>query len=209
VHLVKKPVLVLVVVSVLFASSAVHAASCKFQHDSVDKFTKVRTLWTRWDPMESFFGDLGDRSMDTAAGFASAWYEADEISLRIKIELTGLSDLEPPSYELEDTIVVPEGARLLIMMADETIVTLFSAEEVRVNSAVTPPETGMNITSSFEIEAEADIRYALDGEAIAALTRQGATNIRVEAADTQYDVAIHKKSFGDITKAIECIQAAL
>ena len=50
------------------------------------------------------------------------------ISLRIKIELTGLSDLEPPSYELEDTIVVPEGARLLIMMADETIVTLFSAE---------------------------------------------------------------------------------
>jgi hypothetical protein len=44
---------------------------------------------------------------------------------------------------------------------------------------------------------------------IAALTRQGATNIRVEAADTQYDVAIHKKSFGDITKAIECIQAAL
>lgn len=205
----KKSVLGLVVLSALFTSSAVHAAKCRFQHDSVDKFTKVRTLWTRWDPMESFFGDLGDTSMDTPAGFVSAWYETDEISLRVKIELKGFSDLEPPFYELEDRIVVPEGARLLVMMADETIVTLYSAREERVNSAVTPPETGMNITSSFEIEAEADIRYALDSEAIAALTRQGATNIRVEAADTQYDVAIHKKSFGDITKAIECIQAAL
>lgn len=205
----KKSALGLVVLSALFTSNVIHAAECRFQHDSVDKFTKVRTLWTRWDPMESFFGDLGDRSMDTPAGFASAWYEAGEISLRIKIKLTGLSDLEPPTYELEDTIVVPEGARLLVMMADETIVTLYSAREERVNSAVTPPETRTNITSSFEIEAKADIRYALDSEAIVALTRQGATNIRVEAADTQYDVAIHKKSFGDIKKAIECIRAAL
>jgi len=206
---VKKSVLGLVILSALFTTSAVHAAKCRFQHDSTDKFTKVRTIWTRWDPMESFFGDLGDRSMDTPAGFVSAWYEAGEISLRIKIELKGLSDLAPPTYELEDTIVVPEGARLLVMMADETIVTLYSASEERVNSGVTPPETGMNITSSFEIEAEADIRYALDDEAIAALSSQAATNIRVEAADTQYDVTIHKKSFGDIKNAIECIQAAL
>ena len=115
----------------------------------------------------------------------------------------------PPEYELLDAIVIPEGARLLVMMADETVVTLFSKNELRVNSKLLPPETGSNITSKFAIDTLAYIHYALDAESISALTSQNATNLRVEAVDKNYDIEIHKKSFGDLRKAIECIQGAL
>jgi hypothetical protein len=194
---------------ILFASGSAHAAKCKFSEDSVDKFTKVRTLSTRWDPLESFFGGLGKSPKTSLTSYVSARYAADSIYLAVRIGLSSYSKSRPPKYELQDAIVVPEGARLLAMMADESVVVLFSAHEVKVNSTAIPPETGSNITSEFAIDTEAVIRYVLDADTMKALTSQGATNLRVEAADTKYDIKVHKKSFGDLKKAIECIQEAL
>jgi hypothetical protein len=129
--------------------------------------------------------------------------------LVIRIGLSKYSKRRPPDYELQDAIVIPEGARLLAMMADETVVVLYSPNELRINAKAIPPETGTNITSKFTIDTEAIIRYTLDAETIAALTSQNATNLRVEAAEKNYDIKIHKKSFGDLKKAIECLQGAL
>ena len=206
---IRKATLTLFVTALVLANGTAHAAKCKFQTDSTDKFTKVRTLQTRWDPLESFFNDIGKTSGTTLTSYVSAWHKAGSTDLAVRIGLSSYSKRMPPEYELLDTIVIPEGARLLVMMADETVGTLFSKNEVRINSKAIPPETGTNITSKFVIDTEAVIHYALDAESIAALTSQNATNLRVEAAETNYDIEIHKKSFGDLKKAIECLQEAL
>jgi len=205
----KKTTLTLFVTALLLANGTAYAAKCKFQTDSTDKFTKVRTLQTRWDPLESFFNDLGKTSGTTLTSYVSTWHKAGNTNLVLRIGLSSYSKRMPPEYELLDAIVIPEGARLLVMMADESVLVLFTKNEMRVNSKAIPPETGTNITSKFTIDTEAVIHYALDAESISALTRQDATNLRVEAAETNYDIEIHKKSFGDLKKAIECLQGAL
>jgi len=204
-----RTILWLISASILLCSSTALAAKCKFQTDSTDKFTKVRTLQTRWDPLESFFNDIGKTSGTILTSYASAWHESGSTKLGIRIGLSSYSKRRPPDYELMDTVVIPEGARLMVMMADETVVTLFAKEEMRFNSKLIPPNTGSNVTDKFAIDTYAYIYYPLDAETIAALTRKNATNLRVEAVDKNYDIEIHKKSFGDLKKAIECIQGAL
>jgi len=206
---INKTTLALFVTALLITNGTAHAAKCKFQTDSTDKFTKVRTLQTRWDPLESFFNDLGKTSGTTLTSYASAWHESGSTRLGIRIGLSSYSKRRPPDYELMDTVVIPEGARLMVMMADETVVTLFAKEEMRFNSKLLPPNTGSNVTDKFAIDTYAYIYYPLDAELIAALTSQKATNLRVEAVDKNYDIEIHKKSFGDLKKAIECLQGAL
>ena len=56
--------------------------------------------------------------------------------------------------------------------------------------------------------AEAAISYVMDENTTALLRAQDATNMRVEAGDTYYDIDIHKKSLGDVAAAIECLQQA-
>ena len=204
-----KTVLWLVAASILFPSGAANAAKCKFQEDSTDKFTKVRTLQTRWDPLESFFNDIGKTSGTTLTSYVSAWHESGSTRLAIRVGLSSYSKRRPPDYELIDAVVIPEGARLMVMMADKTVVTLFAKEEMRFNSKLILPNTGSNVTSEYAIDTYAFLNYPLDADTMANLTSQGATNLRVEAVDKNYDIEIHKKSFGDLKKAIECIQGAL
>jgi len=206
---IRKATFTLFVTALLTANGTALAAKCKFQTDSTDKFTKVRTLQTRWDPLESFFNDFGKTSGTLLTSYVSAWHESGNSRLGVRIGLSSYSKRRPPDYELMDTVVIPEGARLLAMMADETVVTLFAKKEMRFNSKLVPPGTGSNDTDEFAIDTYAYLYYPLDAETIAALTRQNATNLRVEAADKNYDIEIHKKSYGDLKKAIECIQRAL
>jgi len=205
----KKTTLTLFVTALLLANGTAHAAKCKFQTDSTDKFTKVRTLQTRWDPLESFFNDLGKTSGTTLTSYVSTWHKAGNTNLVIRIDLSRYSKRRPPDYELQDAIVIPEGARLMVMMADESVLVLYLKNEIRINSSAIPPETGTNITEKYVIDTTAYIHYPLDTETMTALTSQNATNLRVEAVDKNYDIEIHKKSFGDLKKAIECLQGAL
>lgn len=202
----KKTILWLITTSMLIAGSGAHAAKCKFRQDSVDKFTKVRTLLTKWDQLDSLFGGLSKRPNNVYAGYVSAGLKSDEIILLVNFQLVSESRLAPAKYLLKDTIVAPEGSRLLVMMADESIVELLSDQTVRVNAELSWPGTGGNASDKFSMKSDATISYTLDADTLAALSSQDATTVRVETADPYYDIRIHKKSFGDIRKAIACIQ---
>ncbi len=202
----KKATLWLIATSMLLAGGGADAAKCKYREDSVDKFTKVRTLWTKWNQLDSLFGGLSKRPNNVYAGYVSAGLNSDEIILQVKFQLVSESRLAPAKFLLKDTVVAPKGSRLLVMMADESIVKLYSDREVRVNAELFPPGTGGNTGNKFSTKSNATISYTLDADTIAALSRQDATKVRVETADPYYDIRIHKKSFGDIKKAIFCIQ---
>jgi len=181
------------------ASGSSWAADCKFDTDETDKFTKVRTLVTQRDSLESFWGDGSKRKQQDI--YVSAYYHDGEQALNIQILFTNYVKRMPPEYELRNAIVIPGNSRLLLMMADGSIVTLNSANPVNANARATPT------SSRVSVDSAASIYYPLDDERIAALSSQSASRIRVEAAETHYDFEIHVKSQDDIGNAIKCIQA--
>lgn len=184
-----------------FASESVAATDCKIDTDETDKFTKVRTLVTRRNSLESFWGDSSkDKQKDI---YVAAYYKDGSKALQIGLWFTNYVERMPPDYELRNTLVIPKESRLLVMMADDSIVTLHSVNPVNAGSRAT------RTTGRVSVDTGATIYYPLDDDLITALTSQDATKIRVEAAETHYDFKIHEKSLGDIGNAIQCLQATL
>jgi hypothetical protein len=183
------------------ASGNVSAADCKFDTDETDKFTKVRTLATRRNSLESFWGDS---SVDKQKNiYVSAYYHDGDLALNLQIMFTRYVDRMPPSYELRDAIVIPKDSPLLVMMADGSIVTLNSFYPINANA------TAMYTSTRVSVDSGASIFYPLDDQLIAALSSQAATKIRVQAAGTHYDFEIDEKSQYDIGNAIRCLQEKL
>lgn len=192
-------------VTVLLTSSGSGAADCKYQTDSTDKFTKVRTLRTNWDSLMSWTTGFGaDNYSDTYVSALSKGKGGSfNTYLSVQISAYKYSKYQPRDHELENLIVVPEGARLLIMMEDQSIVELQASRGETARSGYQAPGGD---GGEYRITTVIAIGYTLDDSTADLLTAQNATHIRVETAEENHDVEIHKKSLGDIRKAVKCIQ---
>jgi hypothetical protein len=190
-----------IVASATFAGGGAIAADCKIGTDETDKFTKVRTLVTRLNSLESFWGDTSTNKQKDL--HVAAYSKGGNKALQVRFYLTDYVDRRPPKYELRNTLVIPKESRLLIMMADGSIVTLHS------ENAINEDSRAINTAGSVSVEVGAYIHYPLDDDLITALTSQGATKVRIHAAETHYDFKIHEKSLTDIGDAIQCLQANL
>ena len=200
----KKCNLIAAIASLLAASATVQAADCEYAMYSVDKFTKEKTFATKWDQLDSWSKGFGWD--DYFTGSVSALFTNGESYLQVQLADYRSSKYKPRAYELENAIVVSEGARLAVMMADETIVVLRANSEVRAKSSVQNPNTESNPGGEYEISTIANIAFVLNESNANALIAQNATHIRVEATEKNYDVEIHKKSLGNIKQAIKCIR---
>jgi hypothetical protein len=195
----KAPVLLAMVI--LGISSTANAAKCKFAKDEVDPFTEVKTLQTNWDQLTSTW--MADsREID---GWISVLARGDWVTVWVKLDYTVKPRNEPSDHDLKNVIVIPEGAPLLILMADDSIVELKPTHEIRKDAyAVAPWDNPMDV-NTWTVRAAANIEYALPPEAIAALKAQKATDLRITAADREFDIEVHKKSRTDFQNALACM----
>jgi len=194
----------LALLALLTAPSAL-AAKCSYATNTKDKFTKETTVQTDWNSLHGLFDFSSDSDFTMSI---SAYAPNDEQYLIVKISAMKFSDTEPRAYELEDLIVVSEGASLMVMMKDESVVELFSSQRRSARTHVLKPNAGSNITDNYVIDYDIDARYVLDAESAEALSAQDATHIRVVSDNKNYDIEIHKRSVGDIRNAVGCIQQA-
>jgi hypothetical protein len=198
--------------TMLLANGTVIAAKCKYEDDSVDKFTQVRTVSTRMKLLTSGMAAFGKAPKGPHAVYAGNVYasvEGDDFYLTLRILLENYLDFEPPPYELEHAILVPEDSHLLVLMSDGEILRLPVRKPYSFDATFLRPNAGGNSSKNdFLKTAEAYISYVLDEETAAALTAQDVTNIRIEAGETYYDIELTKKSRGDIREVIDCIQQA-
>lgn len=208
----KSFITLLITSTMLLVGATADAAKCKYADDSVDKFTNVRTVSTRsklLTSMMSVFGKAPKGAHAVYAGNVSTWFEGDDYFLTMRILVETYIPHEPPPYELEDAIMVPEDSHLLILMADGSIARLPVREPYSVNATFLRPNAdGNSSKNDFWKSTEAHISYVLDEEMMSVLTSQDATNMRIEAGDTYYDIGIQKKSRGDMAEVIGCIQQA-
>ncbi len=168
----KIPGTALIVTIFLFASAAASADECKYKKNEADPFTREKIVLTKW----KHFRPTGNEAVNY--GWMAGAIEHGKKFLALRIGLVG--------YYGQPT--VPEGGKLLILMADDTIVELAAYELVKL--------TSRNVI----------VRFELDSETLQALIAQGTTDIRLSTIEDEHDFSFGNKPTGRMQYVLGCIQ---
>lgn len=189
------------IIAVLLTGQTAGAADCKYQKNETDKFTKVVTRWTKWNPVTSTW----HLSKIHHVPYVSVYTVDDDAQLLIKIETLIQEQTPPDELYLEEYLVITEGAPLLIVMEDGNTIELPALNYVR---AVTHTEEDMaegpDSVTMFRTTGTAIIKYRLHDAAQSALAGQSVRSISVTTDNSNFDFEMHKKSVDDFATAIKC-----
>ena len=191
----------LLIIAVLLLGQTANAAGCKYQKNETDKFTKVVTRWTKWNALTStwHFSSLHH------VPYVSVYTVNDDAQLLLKIETFIQKKYPPDEIYLDEYLVVSEGAPLLLMMKDGTILELLALNNVRAAThTAVDPGSGDDSVTMFRTTGTAVIKYPLDDATKKALAGQSVSTIRVTTDNSEFDFDIHKKSVNDFAAAIKC-----
>ena len=200
----KKSFVAIIVTSFLFSINIASAASCKFADNVEDLFAGITIVRTKWDRI-SPNREKGDEKY---IGYVAASTEGEDTFLSVRIRHLEQARFKPLKDELADILVVPEGTELLVIMADKAIVALPSAGLVEGEHEIYSPYSERYNSDNYVVITTADVKYAVDDAAIAALTAQDATTMRMVTAAGHHDIPIHKNSLDGIKNAVTCISSA-
>jgi hypothetical protein len=163
----------LLAAAVILTSTVAGAAECKYKKNERDPFTDELIVLTKWKT----FRPTGNQAVPH--GWMAGAIEHGKIFLALRIGLVG--------YHSQPT--VPEGGKLLILMADDTIVELAAYESVKIS--------GWSDVVKFE----------LDEDTLAALTAQGTTDIRLSTRYDEHDFSFGKKPTTRMQFVLGCAQS--
>lgn len=198
-----KPLLIAAMILVIIATPVAYAEKCKYEENGMDDFTGEKILSTKW---KLFHTAVSVNSFAEAAGITEG--DSNFLAIRTRIEEILAYDLY--GDELRNRFVVPEGARLLILLADDTVVELAAHKEVTGVSRSSSANSQLTETSELEIRYKirttAVIRYPLDASSYTALAGQTATHVRLSTNSGDHDFKVHKKLTDEIQKVLLCLK---
>ena len=178
-------------ISLLFAVATATAAKCKYNVDTVNHRTGEYVRWTKWntfrlrqDPVMLAVVSEGDRKY---------------LALRMEGSRGTHSD-RPTAAVLDSELVVPKGANLLVLMADESVLELHAEQEVVADSYYYIMGNG-----TYDLHFNVIIKYELDADAIASLTTHRLKVLRLSAGDEDFDFEFGDKGSDRVLKALACI----
>jgi len=162
----------LLTIVIVLTSVGAGAAECKYKKNELDPFTDEKIVLTKWKT----FRPTGNQAVNH--GWMAGAIEHGKIFLALRIGLVG--------YHTQPT--VPEGGKLLILMADDSIVELAAYEPVKLSSW------------------SAVVKYELDENTLAALTAQGTTDVRVSTKHDEHDFSFGRKPTTRMQFVLGCLQ---
>jgi len=195
--------LTLLILGITFAlgSPAFAADKCKFESHGVDSFTKQVVAETKWKSFRSFGNQVGNH------GWMAARSEGKKQFLGLKVVVVDHDATRPERPNLhENRVLIPMGAKLLILLADDTILELAASTEARGKSSFKAPGDRMGDPGSYIVSTEAIAWYELTADTRDALLAQGATDIRLSASDRDHDITFGKKPTDRLQYVLGCIQ---
>lgn len=145
-------------------------------------------------------------------GLLSGVLEGDERYLALQIvAFDGFSEARPSKEDIDSAMVIPDNAKLSILLADGSIFDLFADREVVGDTSIVV--NGSELDGDFQIGREdgysfkshSIVKFPLDDAAIAALKAQLATDMRLHATGKNYDITFGSKPSDKIQEAIACI----
>ena len=196
-----KPHLIATAVLLLAIYSPAQSAECKFEKHGVDSFTKQMVAETKWKSLQSLFDNQNNY------GWTAARSEGDKQFLGLKIVVVDRDSTMPERANLhENRVLIPQGAKLLILMADDTILELAASAKARGKSDFRVPDIRTGHPETYVVDTTTVVWYELTADTRDALLAQGATDIRLSASDRDHDFTFGKKPTDRIQYVLGCIQ---
>ena len=117
----------------------------------------------------------------------------------------------PTKEEIDSAMVIPDNAKLSILMADGTIFDLFAERgvigdtSIIVNGSEQDEMFQMGRQDGYSFKSHSIVKFALDDAAIAALNGQLATDLRLHSTGKNYDITFGSKPSDKIQEVLACI----
>ena len=191
----RSTIVLLFLITASFGSAEVRAASCKYKWDTTNYRTGEKVMWTRWIMNRAFY------TQGAAYALIAGVSEGDKKYLGLQLmSPEERSRTRPTKAELDLAMVIPERAKLSILLADGTTYELFAERRVVGDTSFT-----VNSRDSYSLLSQSIVRFELDAAALTALGGQRATDLRLHTPDRNYDISFGKKPSDKIQKALACI----
>lgn len=175
--------------------------NCKYERHGVDSFTKQMVAETKWKSFRTFGNQVENH------GWMAARSEDGKQYLGLKIVVVDHDSAMPERTNLhENRLLIPRDAKLLILLADDTILELAASAEARGKSDFRVPDSRKSNPDTHVVRTTAIAWYELTADARDALLAQGATDIRLSASDRDHDFTFGKKPTDRIQFVLGCIQ---
>jgi len=196
-----KIIITLSLAIVLFLGSpAADAEKCKYQMNELDSFTQEKLVWTKWKSFTPYGNQV------THHGWLSAFSRDEAKLLVLKIVLVEHTSDQPSASYLDGRLIIPQDAKLLMHMADDTTIELAAREQAIGSSRVTPPGEISNRGTGYIVKTTAVINFELNPDTINALMAQGTTDMSISARSRDHYYPFGKKPTDKFQFALGCIQ---
>jgi len=189
------------VFSMLSSISIANSSECKYDKNEIDLFTKEQLVTTEWAGFASYF-NLGPEAIFASV---SAIKEGTQDYLALRVQITVTLGYDFDDDDLRAFLLFPEGANLLVLMADGSTVNLHAQKEItattRSKAVHSKRYAGAPYKIRYAVKSNATVRYPLDADSSAALRDQESTHVRMSTTDKDYEFSVH----GHIRRAIGCL----
>lgn len=185
-------------VSLLLVCVTANAAKCKYETDTTNALTGEQVRWTKWE----YF-----KLINTQNGYLATAAEGDRKYLALQVVTYDHRPERPTKDDLDSAVVVPAGSKLMLLLTDDSIVELQTADEVIGDSELHAPGTWENdMTDDYTISTYTVIKYPLSAEALTALTANGVKTLRQTTSDGDRDFEISESRSDTLQEALACVQ---
>ena len=204
--------IVTIVALFLAAGSAANAASCKFEVNEIDLFTKQHLITTEWYSMTSVMSkamlSIKFENEETSIIHVAAVREGDQTSLALRIKVSDETNIPITNEDLRDALYVAQGSPLTITLADKSTIVLYAGKNVR---GTTRSSSGGSVNSSIVV------LYPLGASELDALLEQNVRKISIAATSGRFayldsngriSYKTNKKGRDRFIEALECLNKA-
>lgn len=189
----KSLITLLIAITVLFGSTEVWAAKCKYRWDTVNYRTGEKVRWTGWT--------MNRIVIMPNTPLISAVVEGDKKFLGLQVFSNDKgSSSRPSKQEIDTAMIIPAGSKLSVLMEDGTIHDIFTEREV-----VGDTSYSVRAIDSYSYSSTAIVRFPLDAASIAALNAQKVKDLRLHTPDKNYDYTFGKKPSDKLQLALACL----
>lgn len=197
------------VISAVAYPASARAEECKYIRDGFDPFSNEKRVTTKWSPLTGWLSDVINQSNNKNSEIrVLAIVRGEQKLIAMQLKLSDTTKYEPTHSEIRDAILIPQGARLQISVADGSVVDLY-AEKTVTGDTRANYEDGI-----FVIKTTITAIYPLDAVAAAALSQKNASSVRLTVSSRKYAFTenhglfktnITEKARGNIRQVLDCI----
>jgi hypothetical protein len=170
----KLAVMLLLLIAQLLTSA--HAADCEVDRVLVDPLTNEMTVHTKkrmlTDRVNGFVGRVWGGAASEV--LLRAISEGEKRFIAIEVRLLRTYSSPPSDEDLHEALYVKQGARLSVLMDDDSVVKLYADRDSRAKT-----EYAVDVDGNYGVDARVTGLYTLDADSAGALTSAAAMVIRV------------------------------